>query len=646
MNVKRKTPFTDAHKAQYEEIRKSLESITLEESMPKIKILETMLKELDFGKDPIAELDILMDIGVFYGQIGERETAERFFVKILSMAKKRSMKKHKRLAESNLAIIKVTSGKYPEAIGIWKGLIINEKDESIKQHLLNNISVAYGMYGNFGEAINHAFKALDLGQKIGDKSMSLAPYINLSKAYKQRGEKTKALDYVLKAVNIARELNDIYALTQSLNNSAVILNELDRQEEALVCAQENLELRLKYLAEHEHGLAYNNLGVIYRSTGRHEEALENFLQASSCFSSDGISENRANTILNIAATYSDLNNPDEAFKYFEKALPIVEELELNELFAKYYQHYSAALKQKGRYLEAYEAQVEHSKYLQKMYEHNLNNSINKSEADYYQNQIKNQAEAYKKQNLELRRKRKELKIANKNMQNTVEALNWLVSVISHDVRAPLANFGQILDMALSGAVEDGELPEILKAIRKSSTQIYDMVNEMLDGIRLQRRRLADSTDIEKQDLVPILHPISAMYQSIALHKGLKFRLEFESEEIMTEVDADLIKIVVRNLLNNAIKFTSAGGEINLKVIQVDGIPEIYISDTGKGMSPSELAHILKPGKPSSKKSLNSDGIGLGLSLCRDAIKKMKGSMNISSRVGKGTTINISLPPAF
>ena len=463
-------------------------------------------------------------------------------------------------------------------------------------------------------------------------------------------EYDKARQYVDQAIFYARKLGNVRRECECLNNLSLILNEVGEQELALKRARECLTLRLRYYAENEHAISYNNIGFILENMGKFNEALKNYKMALKLSNDQTNQASRANTYLNTVSIYLKQNKEDMALRQLDEAKELVQSLKINEQLVRFYGYRSQIYADKGDFETAYKSQAELNAALNELYEDHVKHSVNKSEADYFRKRIEEQAELYKEQNKELKKKNRiihqnsiELSRSNKNMQDSVETLNWIVSVISHDVRAPLGNFGRVLEMILNGSFPEDEKQEILHSMRRSSQNMYKLVDEMLDGIRLQRRRLDDITNITNQDIIPHLQQIYMIYQPIAAQKNLTLDFDYGDEQIFALIDSDLFKIVVRNLLNNAVKFSFDNGRIGLKARNADKQITISISDTGVGMRRNEIKELMKRNKPVYSARREGSGIGLGWILCRDSVKKMKGSLEIESEPGKGSTITIRLP---
>jgi two-component system, sensor histidine kinase and response regulator len=636
--------------ATLESIGKHLEQATFEEGLLTIQELKTAMSRLDFTGHEELQAQMLMRMGIFYGKSAMHEAASKYFTKVLKLAKTHKLEEQMIRAQSNLAICNAQSGNYQEAIKIWEGLVAEDIDEVLKLNVMNNLSVGYGRLGVFHQSLEYAFRTLDIAKRKGDEALELSPMMNLSTAYEKMGDIPRALEYINHALAIARKISNVRRETECLNNLSLIHNELGHKEEALRYAEECLALRIRYFAKPDQSVSYNNIGYIYEGLGDYAKALKYYKKSLALSELHFNSVSRLNTLLNVSSIYLIQNKTEQALKYLEDARIKVDDLQISDLSVRYYSQISEIQAKNGNFEEAYASQRELNNLINKLYRENLEHSINKSEAEFYRKRIEEQAEQYRLQNKELKQKNriirknsKELSNSYQSMQDTVETLNWVVSVISHDVRAPLANFDRIVGMILDGDFPEDEIDDILHSIKRSSLNMYKLVDEMLDGIRLQRRKLDDRTNILNQDIIPHLQQIINIYQPIAMHKFITLTFEHRPEQIYALVDSDLLKIVVRNLLNNAVKFTPEKGTISLIAQENNENVRLTISDTGVGMSRSELKALTKRKK--TERKTGSSGIGLGWILCRDAIKKTNGSMTISSEPGLGTTIAINLPKA-
>ncbi len=231
------------------------------------------------------------------------------------------------------------------------------------------------------------------------------------------------------------------------------------------------------------------------------------------------------------------------------------------------------------------------------------------------------------------------------LENKNEILNWLIRVISHDLRGPLGSFRDLLNMMLEESIPTTDYPELISALYERSGQMTNIVNEMLDGIKDQGNSMSELEDIRSQNIVPILQSIYELYRPIASQKGIHLEYHPESSYILAPIDQDLLKIAVRNLLNNAVKFSPSGGKIGLRLRALGPGAEITVSDEGIGLQSAELNSLKAGLKHKSRKSEYDPGIshGFGLELCKDCVHRMNGKLEIESQAGEGARFIIRIP---
>jgi signal transduction histidine kinase len=127
-------------------------------------------------------------------------------------------------------------------------------------------------------------------------------------------------------------------------------------------------------------------------------------------------------------------------------------------------------------------------------------------------------------------------------------------------------------------------------------------------------------------------------------KGLHLRISETNPVVIARADPNKLRQILLNLTTNAIKFTPEGGSISVAAERAGDSVLIKVSDTGIGISRENLPHVLEPFfQVDQGGTRRFPGVGLGLSIVRDAVLAMNGDVNIESEIGKGTTVSIRLP---
>ncbi len=217
--------------------------------------------------------------------------------------------------------------------------------------------------------------------------------------------------------------------------------------------------------------------------------------------------------------------------------------------------------------------------------------------------------------------------------------NNFISSVSHELRTPLTSIKGWAVTLMEVGQEDRELFDTgLDIIEKECDRLTTMVEELLDFSRLVSEKLSI-----RKELVLLEEFVSSVGRQLtprASREGLYFNVEVEGElpDIMT--DGNRLKQVIINVLDNAFRFTKAGGSILFKTTVSGGEVIFTVSDTGCGIPADEMPFI----KEKFFKGKNSKlGSGIGLSICDEIIKLMNGSFSVYSAVDKGTKVVIRIP---
>lgn len=144
------------------------------------------------------------------------------------------------------------------------------------------------------------------------------------------------------------------------------------------------------------------------------------------------------------------------------------------------------------------------------------------------------------------------------------------------------------------------------------------------------------------NLNEVIETCLRIQHSAAMEKLITIR-NTADPEICILADLDMLKLVMRNLINNAIKFTRSGGEIVISNDIKDGCGVLTIQDNGIGISPEQQKNLFSMETSSTYGTNNEKGVGLGLMLCKEFTEMQGGNISFTSCIGEGTTFNLSFP---
>lgn len=225
--------------------------------------------------------------------------------------------------------------------------------------------------------------------------------------------------------------------------------------------------------------------------------------------------------------------------------------------------------------------------------------------------------------------------------------NELTQMLVHDLRSPLSVVRGSLDM-LDYYLESqtySDMPHTLAMARRSTEQMFGMIETLLDIQRLESGRLVISPSpiAARQLLQDTLEALRGAAESAAI----QLTLDAPDDLPLLLVDADLMRRVLANLLDNAIKFTPDGGHIKLwaRLNEEENAVELGVSDTGPGIPPEAQARLFKKFEQHISRQGRRRGSGLGLPFCKLAVEAHGGTISVQSTPGAGTTFTIRLPLA-
>jgi len=244
----------------------------------------------------------------------------------------------------------------------------------------------------------------------------------------------------------------------------------------------------------------------------------------------------------------------------------------------------------------------------------------------------------------LRHLAQELSVKNTELENAVATKDKFISLIAHDLKGPvgnLSNFLELLSDKLTTLTKD-ELYDSLYVLKTSSRNTYDLLENLLNWSRIQTGDISFSP--VKGDLCTIVSNNIELFKPISFRKGITLEYNPNGPNIVS-YDTNMLNTVVRNLLNNAVKYTNSGGKIVVTCNNNNDKAEIYIEDNGVGMDRETLENLFRLDikRYPSTGTAGESGTGLGLIMCNEFIHRHGGVITAESTKGKGSKFTISLP---
>jgi signal transduction histidine kinase len=533
------------------------------------------------------------------------------------------------------------SGDFEGAIGYYyQALDLAEQfhDSVCLASANRNLGIVYDELEDYNEAINYYQKSLAISRSIRDSVQIGKSFQNIAISYQNKKELSKAKEYVGEASLIASSLKDTTMIIHLTNILGTIAYYQEKLDESLEYYLKALELYRQTNNRTGITYVYNNIGLVYLDKSEFKKSLEYFNQALSMANDLKMFDFTANIYSNLSVYYKDIKDFKNAYYYYDKYNMVKDSLAgdkknkiIRQIQAKY------QLGQKTRELE--ELRTKNQKQ--------LNTIDNVRSTQLILIGLTTLAVILMIVTIYLLIKEKklaaELIIKSDELNELNLSKDRFFSIIAHDLKNPfnvLVSYTSLLKTDMEMFTKD-ELKQIIADLNKASENGYNLLQNLLLWTRSQTNRI----HIYKSnfDLYVILRDVKALVELNLMAKNQKLIIE-NNTEMNVYADKEMIATVVRNLVFNAIKFSSKGSEILLKVTGLAKEVKVDVVDSGTGMPKETIDQLFRIDKNTSKQGTDGEsGTGLGLIICREFVTKNNGAIWVESELGKGSVFSFTIP---
>ncbi len=243
-------------------------------------------------------------------------------------------------------------------------------------------------------------------------------------------------------------------------------------------------------------------------------------------------------------------------------------------------------------------------------------------------------------NIAIEQQRHAIQAQAENLRQLDHLKTKLFSAISHDLRGPVANLQALLDMFTKRLVTANEfivlsekLKENLNVTQRTLENLLNWALSQMDGIKTEKKKIDIGSSIEEACL---------LMEEDALRKNVRLHKQFY-EPLFVYADSDQLQLILRNLIHNAIKFSTLNDRIHIRALRENDHCQVTIKDSGTGMSQDEIEALTGSKKHFSKEgTLKEKGTGLGFMLCKEFIFRNGGVFKVKSAIGAGTEVSFTL----
>jgi signal transduction histidine kinase/ligand-binding sensor domain-containing protein len=253
-----------------------------------------------------------------------------------------------------------------------------------------------------------------------------------------------------------------------------------------------------------------------------------------------------------------------------------------------------------------------------------------------------QRDAIEEKNLALEKALNKINKQNDKLKELNVTKDKFFSIIAHDLKGPLNSLSSFSDLLANytDAMSVDEIKTVAKDLNKNVKNTINLTENLLTWARSQMNKL--NFEIQEIDLNKLIKQNIDLLDSIAKSKNIDLKSKLEPG-IIVKADEHQLRFIIRNLINNAIKFTHEGGKILVRSQIAENKIEVSIIDSGVGIAKEIKNNIFNlENNNSTPGTAGEKGTGLGLILCKEFIEKNKGKIRLESEEGKGSTFTITM----
>lgn len=563
------------------------------------------------------------------------------------------------------------------------GLDIIDKDPKLDSlyrfKFINGIGDSFRYISRNEEAIDFYFKALRIAEKSKKERDRAIALNNIGLIYNNIKDYKLALDYIKQSFRIFKQYNEKPLIIQSYNNLASIYWNDKQIDSAL--KYYNLAFEVSKEINDLVGLlhSYNNLGVVYLGKGDNYTALEFFYRSLEISQDLKDRKGEAETLNNLGQVFISLEKYNTAASNIEDALSIAQELNAKAIIAdsyfylsKLYENtsdYKAALSYSKLFNSTKDSiyNVEQNRRIQKLHEEYIlqkkDTEIQILKKDKELTQVLiigavsltillifiaillfSKYRSKRKTNQILTELNKQLNDSNSQLHEINLTKDKIFTIIAHDLKNPLSGFKNITSVLVDyyNDMSQEEIKDSLATIKDASNNLMLLLENLLTWAKLQKNEIEIYP--EKFAINYLVKKYIDHYTPKAKSKNIDIVYN-NGQEVYAYGDPNLLSIVIKNLVSNAIKYSKVDSKVVIDVQNIDSKANFTISDKGIGIDKVMLQDIFEigNGKDSRFGTEGERGTGIGLILSKSFIEMNEGEIWIESQEGEGTTVSFSIP---
>jgi len=509
---------------------------------------------------------------------------------------------------------------------------------------LHNVGTVFRELKQYDIALQHYDLARKIGEAINDREGLAYMLDDKADVYLRQKDYDEAKKLLLQAMQVIKEKDLVVIEHRALIKLATISSELGEFDKAIMYYDSAYDLHKQH--DNEFGMAETDIGKsqVYIKQGKFKEAETLLVRASEAAHKLNARKLETDSYQRLSELAEKSGDFKSALNYYKLHKSIEDSIFSQEMVQKMYQSQLrfATESKDSEIASLTKSKVEQEAMIKrKEFLFNLL-AVVVALCAVLLFSIYRSGQRRIRINKLLMEHQAEIKKRSVELEQLNQVKDKFFSIISHDLRSPMNALAGILDLAEKKQLAPHEFVQVTKELRIQFNHTKTLINNLLDWTLLQMDKLRIHEDrVDLHSMVEENFKLFAATQT----KSLQMK-NLITPGTFAKADTNMVNLVFRNLILNAIKFTEVGGIITVDAKPTGGFVQIGVADNGVGITP-EVQKILfeKTTGYSTRGTANEKGTGLGLILCKEFVERNGGKIWLESEVGKGSTFYFTLKKA-
>ncbi|TVQ03300.1 MAG: hypothetical protein EA359_09945 [Balneolaceae bacterium] len=566
-----------------------------------------------------------------HNMLGNFKSGLEIYLQMKELAEERGEKRMAIGITQNIGNNYKSLGDIPAAIDAYLNSL--EMAEEINDTLiiavvLDNLASVNVNEGNYDIAEEYLYRALEMNLQIGNQRNQITNYMSFGGLYRSMGRYEDAQESYGMVLQLSEELGHTLSKIQALYNLGMLNLEIQNYDRALEFFEDSQQLSRDHNVMI--GSYYNQFGMagVYAEIGDYARSIELYESALEIAEMADAKDMIRGTLKSLHENYAALGDTANAYLLLKRYTELTDSLSHTErIEALARQEIQLGLR----------SERERSELLQEnLRAQRINTIISLILLGVIVLALLTTILLYqkkKKANILLKKQSEEL-------SNVNDVKDRLLSVLAHDLRAPISNIQGVIYMIRKKLLDKEDIENVLGQIDFQLEQDINTLTNYLQWAQTQRDGI--KVKMEMKSIPELMHKAVSKIKQAAENKEIYLKI-ITDKDLQAPVDEHMFSVIMRNLLSNAVKYVDRGSQVIIHISQGDTKIYVTVEDSGKGIPYKLQPSLFKPfSKVHADVNDSEIGTGLGLSICKDFALKMGGDLTFESKPGIGSKFTLIL----